>query len=296
MSLYSSASRRLASLRAPAAAWAAPGPEAAPRRGFASSGGGLWRSYSKALETHPMAVKAVTSGAICGAGDAACQVVHSLAVPADGKAKLSFDALRTLRFTAVGSVLLAPMLHVWYGKLSAWIPGTSTASVRGHEASAQIFFCSSGKHALLPHSLLLLFKRGWCFEVLQAHLLSLARAQALRCVAPILAPPALSSSLVVLPRRALWSRWPSGAEAHGLGPVRLCAMLHPVLYVERHAPRGQGGRNPGATARLLGRRGAGQLGPLDPRAGPQLQIHPPGLPGEPTQRAAASGCAFVRVP
>ena len=48
--------------------------------------------------------------------------------------------MRTLRFTAVGSFLLAPTLHVWYGKLSSWVPGTSTASVFKRMALDQFAF------------------------------------------------------------------------------------------------------------------------------------------------------------
>jgi hypothetical protein len=60
---------------------------------------------------NPLLTKTLTSGLICGAGDATCQGLQAAA--ADDKDRLAFDPLRTIRFTAVGSFLLAPSLHVW---------------------------------------------------------------------------------------------------------------------------------------------------------------------------------------
>jgi hypothetical protein len=94
------------------------------RRGLASS---AWSKYSALLETHPLLTKAVTSGLICGAGDTSCQVLASMAP--GNREKEPFDVARTARFTLVGSLLLAPTLHVWYGKLNAWVPGSSISSV-----------------------------------------------------------------------------------------------------------------------------------------------------------------------
>mmetsp|Transcript_26299 Transcript_26299/g.58878 ORF Transcript_26299/g.58878 Transcript_26299/m.58878 type:complete len:309 (+) Transcript_26299:18-944(+) len=87
----------------------------------------LWSGYSTALQKHPIFVKAVSSGLICGSGDAACQTVQQWLTPPE-TAKADFDVRRTLRFTALGAGLLAPTLHVWYATLSKWFPGSTAAA------------------------------------------------------------------------------------------------------------------------------------------------------------------------
>ena len=113
-----------------------------------------------------MATKAITSAAIVGAGDAACQTffenrsLHpaskSSIVPgrdesgdtttvgsAVGRAAGSpepFDYARLGNMTLLGAVLVAPVLHVWYGFLGRKIPGTAVGPVVGRVVLDQALF------------------------------------------------------------------------------------------------------------------------------------------------------------
>uniref|UniRef100_A0A7S0BWE6 Uncharacterized protein n=1 Tax=Proboscia inermis TaxID=420281 RepID=A0A7S0BWE6_9STRA len=87
--------------------------------------------YSQRLESHPLTTKSITSGFISGSGDAICQlIVHEnnkkiMRNKGDDKtvnAKFHFDWLRTARFTFLGSVLIAPIVHHWYSFLNKKIP------------------------------------------------------------------------------------------------------------------------------------------------------------------------------
>lgn len=82
--------------------------------------------YKQKLETDPLKTKALTSGFIAGLGDFNCQyLVHDDKT----KSKFSPDWIRTLRFFALGTFLVAPVVHHWYGFLAVRIPGNSTQSV-----------------------------------------------------------------------------------------------------------------------------------------------------------------------
>jgi hypothetical protein len=112
-----------------------------------------------------VATKALTSAAIVGAGDVACQTLlerRSLmarsahaqhesqgpehmgdtAVGGGGGAAASrpFDYARLGNMTLLGAVLVAPVLHVWYGFLGRKIPGTSVGPVVGRVALDQVVF------------------------------------------------------------------------------------------------------------------------------------------------------------
>ena len=111
-----------------------------------------------------VATKALTSAAIVGAGDVACQTLlerRSLmarsthqhesqgpehlgdtAVEGCGRAAASrqFDYARLGNMTLLGAVLVAPVLHVWYGFLGRKIPGSSVGSVVGRVALDQVVF------------------------------------------------------------------------------------------------------------------------------------------------------------
>jgi hypothetical protein len=112
-----------------------------------------------------VATKALTSAAIVGAGDVACQTLlerRSLmarsthaqhesqgpehmgdtAVEGCGKAAASrpFDYARLGNMTLLGAVLVAPVLHVWYGFLGRKIPGSSVGPVVGRVALDQVVF------------------------------------------------------------------------------------------------------------------------------------------------------------
>lgn len=101
-----------------------------------SFGPTLWIKYLKLLQERPILTKSLTSGLLSFSADFICQrwelqraanrvqdndgkdVGH-----ADLKTVPSFDWLRASRFTLLGSVLVAPVLHVWYGFLARFIPG-----------------------------------------------------------------------------------------------------------------------------------------------------------------------------
>ena len=77
--------------------------------------------YGAALERWPLLTKALTSAALVGAGDVACQLVV--------EKNDAVDLGRFGRMAFLGGVLIAPTLHVWYGSLSRIFPGTATADV-----------------------------------------------------------------------------------------------------------------------------------------------------------------------
>lgn len=79
--------------------------------------------YAAKLDTHPWATKMISSGLISGSGDLLCQYLNK-----DNQRK-SFDWVRTLRFTILGSFLVAPVVHVWYNLLMTKIPGTGARTV-----------------------------------------------------------------------------------------------------------------------------------------------------------------------
>ena len=108
-----------------------------------------------------VATKALTSAGIVGAGDVACQTLFegrslrgssSLDEPeqanvgaADGATArpLAFDNVRLGNMTLLGAVLVAPVLHVWYGFLGRRIPGTSLGPVAGRVLLDQAIFAPS---------------------------------------------------------------------------------------------------------------------------------------------------------
>jgi len=92
--------------------------------------GGLLRStirrYDAALEAYPIATKAITSGVIVGGGDVLCQV----AFESDRK----FDFRRAAIMSFLGTALLAPTLHCWYGFLGSIVPRLVPSSLSGQAA------------------------------------------------------------------------------------------------------------------------------------------------------------------
>jgi len=117
------------------------------RRGFSSSssgGGGLLAWYVKKLETHPILTKSLTSGVIAGAGDLICQTLTDKPAmelelksrkesgDADEKEQVAltdwWNWARTLNFAILGTVMVGPALHYWYGGLAARFPLKEGAS------------------------------------------------------------------------------------------------------------------------------------------------------------------------
>ena len=93
--------------------------------------------YAGKLDTHPVVTKCVTSGIISGAGDLLCQYLNKL------DNSFSYDWVRSLRFAILGSCLVAPTVHVWYGFLMTRIPGTSVKTI------GKRLFCDQGLFAPL---------------------------------------------------------------------------------------------------------------------------------------------------
>ena len=125
--------------------------------------------YVTKLDTHPVTTKCITSGIISGSGDLLCQYLtkksnnsnssntdtHTITNANDnndGQLTLTavnnenkkgtavetnddddgydnYDILRTIRFTILGSFLVAPTVHKWYGFLMSSIPGSSIGSI-----------------------------------------------------------------------------------------------------------------------------------------------------------------------
>ena len=74
----------------------------------------------------------VTSGALAGGGDVLCQVAIEGVTP--------YDAARTARLTLLGTVLVAPLVHHWYGVLHRFLPGTTAVVVVQRVAWDQLVF------------------------------------------------------------------------------------------------------------------------------------------------------------
>lgn len=65
-----------------------------------------------------MSTKCVTSGLISGAGDMVCQYLTS----DDDDV---WDLVRTARFVLLGTCLVGPAVHTWYGALNRHLPGAT---------------------------------------------------------------------------------------------------------------------------------------------------------------------------
>ena len=101
------------------------------------------RWYVSKLETHPLTTKIITSGLMSGCGDLLCQyLVAEKSTTSSSQSSSSsssidddeqqqrhsnnestknqpLDWMRTLRFTILGSFLVAPTVHVWSGFLDS---------------------------------------------------------------------------------------------------------------------------------------------------------------------------------
>lgn len=108
------------------------------KRGFSSTSksNSPFAWYKRKLETDPLKTKALTSGFIAGLGDFNCQyLVH------DDKTKSKFlpDWTRTLRFFALGTFLVAPVVHHWYGFLSIQISNVAKRTIIDQFVFAPVF-------------------------------------------------------------------------------------------------------------------------------------------------------------
>ena len=102
--------------------------------------------YSNLLERSPILTKVVTSGLIAATGDVNCQyIVHmnsNQRRQQDGTPEewFSLDSARTGRFGLLGALLVAPCIHVWYGLLGAYIPGSTFVATLARTAVDQLVF------------------------------------------------------------------------------------------------------------------------------------------------------------
>ncbi|KAL1510273.1 hypothetical protein AB1Y20_006595 [Prymnesium parvum] len=77
--------------------------------------------YERLLLSHPLATKSLTSALVTGAGDLFCQLGVERAD--------ALDRPRLAAFTAVGGLLVAPVLHGWYSLLNSRFPGRRAPAV-----------------------------------------------------------------------------------------------------------------------------------------------------------------------
>ena len=154
------------------------------RRRFGGAAQSLFKQYSAVLERHPLPTKIVTSGIVCGSGDAACQAITlndggrerpaDSGTPAD---RGGFDGGRCARFVVLGGALLAPVLHVWYGRLGVWIPGGNPMAVVKRLALDQLFFAPLFIPTFMS-SLMILEKGSSCTSAVIVERLKLSWADA----------------------------------------------------------------------------------------------------------------------
>ena len=75
---------------------------------------------------------AISSGIIAGGGDWMCQTLIER-VPV-------YDTMRTVRFSVLGTVVVAPCVHAWYSFLNRVVPGMGVAAVTKRVALDQLVF------------------------------------------------------------------------------------------------------------------------------------------------------------
>jgi len=100
-------------------------------------GSSILKWYNKTLETYPLMTKCITSGIIAGSGDFCCQYItypENMNKPTENNSKslssderhhinntndkFQLDSKRTFNFAVLGTALVGPILHVWYGLLN----------------------------------------------------------------------------------------------------------------------------------------------------------------------------------
>jgi len=89
------------------------------------------QSYSKYLESNPIATKSVTACLIFAASDTLAQMI-------DGNKKR--DLKRTFAASLVGLFYFGPAAHFWYGNIFRLFPGTTLVSILQKAAMGQMFF------------------------------------------------------------------------------------------------------------------------------------------------------------
>lgn len=133
--------------------------EALHEAGAHTAGSGIFRTYSRLLETNPIATKALTSAAIAGLGDIGCQIytkrmlttaaaelednsgaiVRRSAGPHRAQPPL-IEWTRCAKFMLLSGALFAPCAHYWYGLLGRWLPGQTLGVATKRMALDQFVF------------------------------------------------------------------------------------------------------------------------------------------------------------
>ncbi|CAM9169623.1 unnamed protein product [Ascophyllum nodosum] len=90
---------------------------------------GIWAAYNKALASHPLFVKAMTSFTGFTVGDILAQKFIS---PEE-----EYDFARTLRLGSFGALVHGPTGHYFYGFLDSKMPGTKPMTVASKVAIDQ---------------------------------------------------------------------------------------------------------------------------------------------------------------
>ena len=93
------------------------------RRSFSTeslSPSGLWSRYLYLLDRHPLSTKSVTTAVLCLSGDA----ISQWAVNKNEGGNTSLNVARMLKFGLIGLIWIGPVLHVWYGAIMRYFPGT----------------------------------------------------------------------------------------------------------------------------------------------------------------------------
>lgn len=90
--------------------------------------------YNGLNEAYPLVTKMFLTAAIVGTGDVMCQLY------VEDQTLATMDKTRFMRMCFLGSVLIGPTLHFWYGFLYRTMPGTSWAIVLKRVAADQLLF------------------------------------------------------------------------------------------------------------------------------------------------------------
>jgi peroxisomal membrane protein 2 len=94
---------------------------------------GLWGFYLKALEGRPVLAKGCTAATTNCIGDVIAQQLTKR--PED-----PYRADRTLKFTALGFIVIGPLLHTWYNLLARTVTWKGPSAVAAKVALDRLFF------------------------------------------------------------------------------------------------------------------------------------------------------------
>jgi len=119
----------------------------------------MWHRYVRLLNSKPLLVKSLTAGFLSLGADIVCQVAFKVPDGSSLKPKVlelkkdqlssqlsshlsdfQIDWFRLFQFTALGTFLVGPTLHYWYGFLGRIITGTGMEATLKRLALDQILF------------------------------------------------------------------------------------------------------------------------------------------------------------